>query len=122
MDFGDVFGSFWEAFGSILGSKSRSKFGVFFWTVFFAIPRRDVASTRLRRDFGAGVCAAEPPRAAPFSRAEGSYNDPKERKHEIQHAPGPEARRIYCVLVVACYLLFVACCVLCVVAHRRWVS
>ena len=45
MDFGDILGSFREAFGSILGSKSRSKFGVFFWTVFFAIRFPD--ATRL---------------------------------------------------------------------------
>ena len=30
MDFGDILGSFWEAFGSILGSKSRSKFDAIF--------------------------------------------------------------------------------------------
>ena len=88
MDFVDILALFWEASGSILGSKSCSKFGVFFWIVFFAILGRDATSTGLRWDFGAGVCAAEPPRAAPFPRAEGSYNGLKERKHEIQHALG----------------------------------
>ena len=34
MDFGDILGSFWEAFGSIWGSKSRSKFDATFWTIF----------------------------------------------------------------------------------------
>ena len=96
LDFGIILGSLWEAFRSFLGSKGRSKFGVFFWTVFFATPRRDAASARLRRDFGAGVCAVEPPRAAPFSRAEGSYKDPGTQTRDPTR-PGPEARRIFVI-------------------------
>ena len=69
MDLGDILAVFWEAFGSMLGSKCRSKFGVFFWIFFFAILGRGVTSVGLRRDFGAGVCAAEPPQGgALFAR------------------------------------------------------
>ena len=97
MDFGDILGSFWEAFGSILGSKSRSKFGVFFWTVFFAIPRRDVASTRLRRDFGATltqVCAPRsPPGRRPFRARKDTITTPGTQTRDPTR-PGPEARRI----------------------------
>ena len=68
IDLGDISAQFWEAFGSIFGSK----FGVFFGIVFFAIldaARLRKTSTGLRRDFGAGVCAAEPPQGgALFAR------------------------------------------------------
>ena len=83
MDFGDLLGTLWEAFGSILGSKSRVNFGVFFGIVFFTITGRGVALTGLRRAFGAPAAQVPvprtPPRAAPFSRAEGSYN-PQDRR------------------------------------------
>ena len=37
MDFGDILGSFWEAFGSIFGCKSRSKISVVFWCFFIGL-------------------------------------------------------------------------------------
>ena len=80
-------------FGSILGSQNCPKFGVFFWIVFFTILGRGVTLVGLRWDFDAGVCAAEPPRAAPFSRAEGSYNDPGTQARDPTR-PWPEAQRI----------------------------
>ena len=62
-----------KAFGSILAFKSRSKFDHDFGMLFCRIPGRDAASTRRRRDCNAGPGAADPPWAAPLSRAEGSY-------------------------------------------------
>ena len=64
-------------------------------------------STGLRRDFGAGPGAADPPRRRPFSRAEGSYKRlgsqvsrvpsigsvTKHRERDLTRR-GPEARRI----------------------------
>ena len=76
MNFGDILGSFWEAFRSILGCKSRSKFGALFAVVFFTITRRDAGSTGLRRDFGgtsAQVFTARSPPGRRLFRAEGSY-------------------------------------------------
>ena len=88
MNFGDILGSFWEAFGSILGSKSRVKFGVFFGTVFFTITGRDVALTGLRRDFGASATQVPGPRIPPGRRPFRARRDPittQERKHEIRN-------------------------------------
>ena len=72
-------GPFWEAFGIILGSRSQSKFGHDFGMRFFGLPplRGDFWGTSGGRHlyFDAHVSLPDPPRAAPLSRAEGSYND-----------------------------------------------
>ena len=81
-----------EAFGSILASKSRSKFGNDFGMLFCRIPERDGtltdrwrvvggSSTRLQRRSRCGGS----PWAAPLSRAEGSY------KRLGSQAPRPKA-------------------------------
>ena len=61
----------------MLGSKSRSSFRVIFGMRFCSLSCLwrgfGAASARLRRGLGAGPGAADAPRAAPFSRAEGSY-------------------------------------------------
>ena len=66
MDFGDILGSFWEAFGSILDPKAVRN-SVSFSGSFFL---RFLYATRLRRDFGgtlAQVCAPRsPPGRHPF--------------------------------------------------------
>ena len=68
----------------------------FFLRLSHATPaQRDFGGTSmgLRRDFGAGIYSADPPRTAPFSHAEGSYNDPRTQTRDPTR-PGPEARRI----------------------------
>ena len=47
----------------------------------------------LWRDFEAAVSPTDPPQAAPFSRAEGYYNDTGTQTRDPTR-PGPEARRI----------------------------
>ena len=46
-----------------------------FWDVFFQLAP---TSGGLRGDFDAAVSPPEPPRAAPFSRTEGSFYDPRD--------------------------------------------
>ena len=68
MDFGDILGSFGEAFGSILGFKSRLKFDVVFGIVFFTIPGRDAALACRRRAVGAPATQVPVPRIPPRRR------------------------------------------------------
>ena len=69
MDFGDILGSLWEAFGSILGSKSRSEFEAIFSSPFLGLTRSDATSAGLQRDFSAGISSADSPQGgALFAR------------------------------------------------------
>ena len=79
---------FWEAFWSILRFKNRSEFAVVFRPNFLG---PEPGATRMQRDFDG---APSSPRARPFSRAERSYNDPRNANTEATR-PGPEARRIF---------------------------
>ena len=63
---GSISGGFWGHFGV----QKPFKFQSHFWD---ALLQLELSAAPLRRGLGAGPGAADPPRAAPFSRAEESY-------------------------------------------------
>ena len=71
MEFRFILGGFWEHFGV----QSRSEFEAIFSSPFLGLTRSDATSAGLQRDFDATSTRVfprqTPPRAAPFSRAEG---------------------------------------------------
>ena len=97
MEFIVILASFWEAFGRILGSKSRSKLGVVFGFVFVEVPRRDAAATRLRRDVGAPATQLPGPPTPPGRRPFRARSDPittlASQTRDLTRL-GPEAWRI----------------------------
>ena len=54
MVFGYILGRFWDAFGSILGSKNRSELEAIFSSFFWGLIRSGATSTGLRRGYFLG--------------------------------------------------------------------
>ena len=66
-----MLGSFWDAFGSILGSKSRSEFDAISSSHLLGLTRSGATSAGLRWDSDARISSADPPQAGAFSCAGG---------------------------------------------------